>query len=437
MSTFLDKFLSIVSIHEALDVESAEQTIRKNIRFRGMNVWILACAIVIASIGLNVNSVAVIIGAMLISPLMGPIIGFGLSLGTNNIALLKTSLFNLAIMVSISILASALFFLISPLTLVNQSELLARTNPTIYDVLIAFFGGAAGALEISRKEKGTVISGVAIATALMPPLCTVGYGLSVWDFHYVFGALYLFAINCIFVALATFVVVKYLRYPAVTEPDPVKSRRVKHLAMAILVAMIVPSVFSGVKVVQENNFNIRAAKFVQNHKAIDGVLIYSHSTDPSHKSPSITLHTAGRALSLEEKMLLQSEARQACRSENCSLVFDEASLASGAERDSEFEKQVYQDMAWQLAALRDSLALYQSREIPFESMYGELMAVFPQISRVKIAKGGDSVIAVVTYRSRDDESVAPQLRNWINVRLGISDTDVFDLYPEETADAGQ
>lgn len=426
----LERLHSLVSIHEALDVESAEITMRKNIRFQGMNLWILACAIVIASIGLNVNSVAVIIGAMLISPLMGPIIGFGLSLGTNNIKLMRSSLSNLTVMVAISITASTLFFVISPLNLLNQSELLARTNPTIYDVLVAFFGGAAGALETSRKEKGTVISGVAIATALMPPLCTVGYGFSILDMHYVTGALYLFAINCIFVALATFLVVKYLRFPMVTETDPLRSRHVKTLATIILVAMVIPSVLSAVKVVQENNFNIRAAKFVQTHKFIDGVLVYDYTTDPQHKEPSITLHVAGRELSMEEKAMLQNEARQICRNENCKLLFQESSITKGLDNNSEFEKQVYHDMSVQLGALRDSLARYKAREIPFESVDSELAVLFPEVGTIRLAKGSSGVIAVVEYKDNEAASIAPKLKNWIGVRLGVDSTYVIDVRPE-------
>lgn len=174
-----------------LDTENAECQIRKNVHFRGPNAWILAFSVVIASVGLNVNSIPVIIGAMLISPLMGPIFGAGFSLGTNDMELMVTSLKNLAVMMAIALIASVLYFLVTPLTLTNPTELLARTNPTIYDVLIALFGGAAGMFEQCRKEKGTVISGVAIATALMPPLCTAGFGLAK-------GNMQFFSAPCIF-----------------------------------------------------------------------------------------------------------------------------------------------------------------------------------------------------------------------------------------------
>lgn len=421
-----DRLHALVSIHDGLDVEAAMLTMRKNIKFKGMNVWILACAIVIASIGLNVNSVAVIIGAMLISPLMGPIIGFGLALGTNDIQLMKYSLGNLATMVIISITASALFFLLSPLNLMYQSELLARTNPTIYDVLVAFFGGMAGALEASRRDKGTVISGVAIATALMPPLCTVGYGLSVLDFHYISGALYLFAINCIFVALATFLVVKYLRFPKYAEADEKKSARVKTLATVILIAMIVPSVLSAIKVVRENDFNIRASRFVETHKTIDGVLVYDYSTDPSGSDPVICIQTAGRPLTMEEKMLLQSEARQMCRNENTRLEFNESSLI-GLDDSSEFEKQVYSDLNAQLQAMRDSVSVYRSLQLPYKQIESEMYALFPQVDTFQLARGEKGVIALITYKPEKSESLSSQIESWLRIRLSTEEVKVYEF----------
>ena len=187
----------IVYINDQIDTDEAAAKIKNNIYFRGPNVWILAFSVIIASVGLNVNSTAVIIGAMLISPLMGPIMGIGLSLGTSDVRLLNGSFRNLLIMVVVSLLAASFYFLISPLNLVNPTELLARTRPTIYDVLIALFGGLAGILESCRKEKGTVMSGVAIATALMPPLCTAGYGIAKANPQYFLGAMLLFLINCV------------------------------------------------------------------------------------------------------------------------------------------------------------------------------------------------------------------------------------------------
>ena len=283
---------SLIHLSDEIDYENASISIRKNIAFKGTNVFILACAIIIASVGLNVNSIPVIIGAMLVSPVMGPILGFGLGLGTEDARLLKDSLKNLGVMVGISIIASSLFFLLSPLSLANPSELLARTNPTIYDVLIALFGGLAGIIEISRKDKGTVISGVAIATALMPPLCTVGYGISIWKGSVIFGALYLFTINSIFIALATFIAVKYFRFPAV-ESDEQRIRLPKSAVYVILLIVIVPSIISAISVIKENNFNIHAEKVVAENKNLGKCFIYDHKATYSRKSPTLELFLAG------------------------------------------------------------------------------------------------------------------------------------------------
>ena len=304
-------FKSLVSLSDYVDLEGANASIRKNIYFRGPTVFILACAIIIASVGLNVNSIPVIIGAMLISPVMGPILGFGFSLGVQDTRLLRDSLRNLAVMVAISIAASTLYFWLSPLRLEHPTELLARTNPTTYDVLIALFGGFAGILEISRSEKGTVLSGVAIATALMPPLCTVGYGLAVFNWTYVLGALYLFLINSIFIALATFVTVKLLKYPTVSPAvdDTHKRLRTSTLALILLI-IIVPSVFSAVRIVRESNFRTNAARLVSENKSLGKGFIYDYEVDFSSKPASVELFMAGEQLSYSEKELIYSAAEK-------------------------------------------------------------------------------------------------------------------------------
>ena len=255
IKTFLSqawhKIVEIVSLAEHVDVQGASDYIRKNVTLSGPNAYVLACAIFIASIGLNVNSTAVIIGAMLISPLMSPIIGIGYSLGVNDSQFLRKSAANLLYMIIISLLVSTVYFFITPLELEITSELDARTNPTIYDVLIALFGGLAGIIEISNKQKGTVFSGVAIATALMPPLCTAGYGLATLQIKYLVGALYLFFINSAFIALATFIMVKALKYPVLHFADPRVQRRVTRTISMVLLILIVPSVYSAITTVKE------------------------------------------------------------------------------------------------------------------------------------------------------------------------------------------
>ena len=363
-----DFFRSLVSLSDYMDLEGASASIRKNIYFKGPTVFILACAIIIASVGLNVNSIPVIIGAMLISPVMAPILGFGFSLGVQDMQLLKDSLRNFAVMVVISILASAIYFLLSPLNLEHPTELLARTNPTIYDVLIALFGGFAGILENSRKEKGTVLSGVAIATALMPPLCTVGYGISIGNLSYILGAFYLFMINSIFIALATFVAVKYLKYPVVQEVEGRRTRLTGRAVAVILLLIIVPSVLSAIRIVQESNFKIHASRIVEDNKSIGRGFIYDYSVDNTSNPPSVVLFMAGEKLTTADKERLYEDAEKygITRSQ---IVFREDAV-NNSETVSESEivrslldhsdKQV-ERLNQTIAKLRDSIAVLNAR----------------------------------------------------------------------------
>lgn len=266
-------------IYDEIDTDAAAERIKASIWFKGPNAWILAFAIVLASVGLNVNSTAVIIGAMLVSPLMGPIIGTGLALGTNDTDLLKSAAKNLLVMVVISLLASTIFFALSPLSLVNPTELEARTSPTIYDVLIALFGGLAGILENSRKERGTVLSGVAIATALMPPLCTAGYGLAHFDMHFFFGALYLFVINSVFIALATYLMVKYLRFRTVSGISLETAKKRRNLISTVLTIVIIPSIWSAIVLVGNNDYERNVRSFVDSNRIVGSSYIYDYKVE--------------------------------------------------------------------------------------------------------------------------------------------------------------
>ena len=290
------KIRKVTNINGHIDTDDAAERIKNSIWFQGPNVWILAFSIVIASVGLNVNSTAVIIGAMLISPLMGPIIGIGLSLGTYDFDLLRQALKNLLIMVLISLAASTFFFLISPLSLVNATELEARTSPTIYDVLIALFGGLAGILENSRKERGTVLSGVAIATALMPPLCTAGYGLAHLSARFFFGALYLFLINCVFITIATYLMVRYLRFRKVDNPNPVISSRRIRLMSLILFLFIAPSLWSAFNLIRSNNFERNVRDFVTEKRVYGKTYLYDYRI-VRDKGRKVTLFITGNTLS--------------------------------------------------------------------------------------------------------------------------------------------
>ena len=259
----LQHFISdMLNIRRNTDLEATKIAIIDDISFRGHTIWILVCSIFIASVGLNANSTAVIIGAMLISPLMGPILGLGLSLATNDIKTMRRSFKNTLIMVSYSVLTAYLFFEFFPIQ--NEtSELLARTSPDFRDVLIAFFGGLA--LVVARAKKGTIASvifGVAIATALMPPLCTVGYGLAIRKWDYAAGAMYLFSINAIFIALATFIVLKYLRLPMVKYISTKRRQMIHRLTTVLIILVVIPAAITFYNVFQETRFKAQAQNFV-------------------------------------------------------------------------------------------------------------------------------------------------------------------------------
>jgi len=270
----MNRIFNFINLHNGEEKkDKVLENVTSNISFRGSNLWILACAILIASVGLNVNSTAVIIGAMLISPLMGPIVGAGFALGTYNFPLLKKSFKNLLIATVVSLLVSALYFYISPFKDV-QSELLARTAPNIYDVLIAFFGGLVGVIAITRVEKGNPIPGVAIATALMPPLCTAGFGLATFNFSYFLGAFYLYTINCFFICIATFLVVKYLHYPS-SIVDSKYEKRIRYSISFLILIMIVPSSYLAYNLYNEKKFTKTAELFLQKEFEKNGyTLIY-------------------------------------------------------------------------------------------------------------------------------------------------------------------
>ena len=257
-------FRELLDFREDTDRDATLAAIKGDIPFKGATAWILICSIFVASIGLNASSTAVVIGAMLISPLMGPILGVGLSIAINDVDTLKRSLVNLAIMIVLSLLTAFLFFYLFPLS-EDTSELLGRVKPDIRDVLIAFFGGLA--LIIARTKKGTIASvifGVAIATALMPPLCTAGYGLAKANWPYFFGAMYLFTINTIFIALATFIVVKILGFPMLKYANSKRRRRTGQIATIVAVIVMVPAVFTFVEVWRESQFENAVKSFLDN-----------------------------------------------------------------------------------------------------------------------------------------------------------------------------
>lgn len=302
------KLLDLLNLKTDFDEASTKEIIVSGVEFKSGNAWGLIFAILIASIGLQVNSTAVIIGAMLISPLMGPIIGAGYALGTHDFELLKKSAKNLYYAVLISITTSFLFFLLSP-SMGPQSELLARTQPTYFDVLIAFFGGAAGIVALSRKQKGNAIPGVAIATALMPPLCTAGFGLANMRLDFFLGALYLFIINSVFIFIATYIFVQFMGFAIVSDKDPKRDKQIhRWMGWAALIAVI-PSLVMAFYLQKRTHFENQAKSFLEKEFVFSSTLIAEKKMDFDFQKPKILIKTIGTELSPEQLKALKEKLK--------------------------------------------------------------------------------------------------------------------------------
>lgn len=420
-----------INIDNHIDTDAAEKAIRGNIEFRGPNAWILAVAIIIASVGLNVNSIPVIIGAMLISPLMGPIFGLGLGLGINDIDLMKQAGKNLVIMVTISIAVSFLYFMITPLSLCNPTELLARTRPTIFDVMIALFGGFAGILEQCRKEKGTVFSGVAIATALMPPLCTAGYGLATGSFGSFIGAIYLFCINCLFITMATYLLVKYFRFKKTEYADQGFGLRTQRITTLLITIFLIPSIWSAVIFVKQNNFDKKATEFVEAHRSIGNSIIYDYQID--HQDGSILkIFMTGEPLNEAGRRNLYVYAKEHGIDEE-QIVIKEYITQSSSDNDEVF-KGIYDRLDSKIGhyeitidQLNRELQTIKKKELPYKQIASEISVSYPGIKHVYMGQGNridiDSMkvtpclIVKIQPDTLMSESSLEQFKRWLEVRL--------------------
>ena len=435
------EFLKItLNLTNDVDIPAASENIRKNIPFRGPNVYILFVAIIIASVGLNVNSIPVIIGAMLISPLMGPITGLGLGLGTNDRELVLFSIKNLLVMVGISLLAATLYFIVTPLEIDNPTELLARTRPTIYDVFIALFGGLAGVLETARKEKGTVISGVAIATALMPPLCTVGYGIANLSWQYTVGALFLFSINCIFIAMAAYLMAKFLKFPMKT----VEEHRTRYfiLSYALVILLAATSIFTGYHVIRENDFTKLANRFVKKNQNIGKTYIYDSQVNIDTKPYMLELRLAGETLNEDTKEMLLRDAENYGIMRSQIVIHEDATVQVDRFNETEIVKNLMATNASNVQMRDDSIkvlnaqiAHYKQQELPAKQLAEELQVQLPSIRRLTLAKGTaleqnmvmseEQVVVVAHCSEMPSEEEKTRVYEWLKVRLQIEGLEII------------
>jgi uncharacterized hydrophobic protein (TIGR00271 family) len=443
-------FKELLDISKDTDREATIEGVKKDISFKGHNAWILIFSVFVASIGLNVSNTAVVIGAMLISPLMGPIVGLGLSVAINDVETLRKSLINLGVMVVLSVITAYLYFTISPLTK-ETPELLARTYPTILDVLIAIFGGLA--LIVAKTKKGTmasVIFGVAIATALMPPLCTVGYGLAVGNLQYAGGAIYLFSINAVFIALTSFLLAKILRFPMVKYANSKHRKRIAQIATIISVIVIVPSIILFLNLLEIEVFDNKAKEFIATNVKYDGTVILKSNQD--HDTDKIEIFLIGRLVPNITINKWKEELKKNTVLENTNLQVFQAADQSGEMAmelsgklkfdilDELYEKneQLLMDKEAKIKFLENELTSLKIKELRFDEIskevkinYSEIIALSYYNKVTTNFKTTDTipVIAITwdkKYAKKNREKDAKSLNNWLRYKLKLDTLQIIE-----------
>ncbi len=407
--------------HDQADEAEVIDSITRNSDFRGANLWTLIFAILIASIGLNMNSAAVIIGAMLISPLMGPIMGIGLGIGTNNFELVKKGLRNLVIATVISIGTSAIYFWLTPIH-TAQSELLARTTPSVWDVFIAFFGGLAGVVAATRKEKSNAIPGVAIATALMPPLCTAGFGLATGQLYYFLGALYLYCINSIFISISTFMIIRLMKFKRKSFEDSTYGKKVSRYILITTLITVLPSVYLTYGIVNKSLFENASKQFVQEQFHFKNTQVVSSTFRYDKETPEIDLLLIGYELPDQVIDSIRNNMRKYDLQDAKLLIRQ----GLNAEREIDFS-QIKASIVKDIFA-KDSMRINnQSQRVKeqFPNIYPELKALYPSIisySANKVVQfksnSTDTLTVVVTdFPKALKTAERLQLQRWLKNRF--------------------
>ncbi|OIR04551.1 hypothetical protein GALL_132210 [mine drainage metagenome] len=422
-------------IEDKADDSLIDESLRSGVELRGTNLWVLMFAILIASIGLNVNSTAVIIGAMLISPLMGPIMGIGYGVGIYDAQLIKKSFRNLGIATLISLLVSTLYFLLTPLSDAH-SELLARTTPTIWDVLIALFGGLAGIIGATRSEKtkSNVIPGVAIATALMPPLCTAGYALANANWHFFFGAFYLYSINCVFIAFSSILIIWLLNPSHKQFVDNYTETRVRRALSVVVILTMLPSLYLAVKLVNQEVFNAKAKTFLSKEVLFEQAHITERNIDPAKKQIEITLIGAP----ISQIQLKELQARlQGYGLTGASLIVHQSKdqTIDVTALKSNIVSELYKDNLYVLEEkdktiqkLQSELQTIDMNKAEWKHMATELHALYPQIREALFSeavqwKADDGnannqlIVLNITTSSKLKQSEQYKITEWLKVRV--------------------
>lgn len=431
--TFFKNYLEL-NRTEAEERETVE-SIRNGVEFKGANLWILIFAIFIASLGLNVNSTAVIIGAMLISPLMGPIMGVGLSVGLNDFELMKRSLKSFLVATLFSVMTATLYFLFTPLDEV-QSELLARTSPTIYDVFIALVGGLAGIVALSTKEKGNVIPGVAIATALMPPLCTAGFGLATGNWLYFLGAFYLYFINSVFISLATFIGVRVMRFQRKQFVDKAREKLVKRYIVAIAVLTMCPAVYLTYGIVKETFYQSAANSFISTELQFPETQVLSREIYFEKREIKVVL--LGKEIPEDQLALVRSKMDR-YKLHDTKLVVFQGMNQNGTMDISNIRTLVmedfYKNTESRLLAQREELDSLHSVLAAFSGsgqvdarMGQEMKVLFPEVRTISLsrslqlnvdsARTDTLTFAIVGCGKKSSHTEKNKMEQWLKARTG-------------------
>ncbi|MCB1141555.1 MAG: TIGR00341 family protein [Leptospiraceae bacterium] len=429
-------------LHEgkASDQEIIED-IREGAELSGTNLWVLILAIFIASIGLNVNSTAVIIGAMLISPLMGPIMGIGLGVGIFDFELIKKSFLNLTIAAIFSILTSCFYFLISPLGEAH-SELLARTTPSIWDVIIAFVGGLAGVIASTRKEKTNVLPGVAIATALMPPLCTAGYGIAKGNIYFFFGAFYLFFINSVFISLATFILIRFMKFPRITFVDQETESKVKKFITGFVLITILPSIFLAYKIVTKSIFETKVNVFLKKEFNYRKTLVLYKDIDFASKKVEVLI--AGEKISKNELSSLNEKLKDYNLEDTTLIIKDNnANLESELNNmkanilDEVLKKnsETIEQKNERIKKLELELANYKDRTFNTSEIYEELKAQYPNCESLVLESSKKAkeesinlelvTIAIAKFSGKLNRNDKKKIIAWLKVRTKSENLEFY------------
>ena len=451
-------FKEVLDFRKEADRDHTINSIKADISIKGPNAWILICSILVASVGLNANSIPVVIGAMLISPLMGPILGFGLSIAINDLETLKKSIVNFSVMVVLSVFTAYLFFSFFPLR-EESSELLSRTEPDIRDVLIAFFGGLS--LIVAKTKKGTispVIFGVAIATALMPPLCTVGFGLAVGNASFSLGAMYLFMINSLYIVIATYITVKFLRFPLINYVNSTRRRLISRIVTILSIVMLIPAFFTFTDVLFESKFNNSVDEFFEreleglknkDYLKLNSKVNYNINNDGflfpwRDKTSSVVFNSYGlEPLSNDIISLLQNKIKKYPHLSLTTIKFNQQENQNDFKEQKRFLVELrkrdsldLETKSKELEVLREKLKKLETKEFNknlYKTLIEDIKFNYEEVSEMNFyindySNDDQKIIFYIKWNDNTDENSRinslKKIRQWITLKL---DSDLFEI----------